>query len=333
MRNHIDNQTFLPNVLFLQTFCCPGATSFYVEFDPRCETERKYDFLEFTDFNGIKSHYDQKVGTASWPLNVTFKGGHRLHFLFHSDSSNNEWGYKFKVIAKGAPDIPLCWMYDLQLSVARLFGELCGATVRVPSSSCGIGKSDAAFTSIRDHLITDGDDWEDEETLLLHSELWSTLFRSGYVTSHAIVRSLSGWHSTGVGGKGGKSASPVFEFLGDMIKRDEDATGKEAVVARDFLLEVKSKFSGLSAGGAILDDAVVTIFAALVWHAQGLREELDKTLDGKVCGEKVAVSEGLQQVWDDGFASCISAFTHFNTNEQVRKVEINAGVLNNRKKC
>ena len=92
----IKNCSYLHTWSFFQTFCCPGATSFYVEFDPRCETERKYDFLEFTDVNGNKCHYDQKVGTGSWPLNVTFKGGHRLHFLFHSDSSNNEWGYKFK---------------------------------------------------------------------------------------------------------------------------------------------------------------------------------------------------------------------------------------------
>ncbi len=42
-----------------------------------------------------------QVGTDKWPSTVTFRGGHRLHFLFHSDSSNNEWGYKFKVVAKG----------------------------------------------------------------------------------------------------------------------------------------------------------------------------------------------------------------------------------------
>ena len=28
---------------------------------------------------------------------VFFKAGQKLHFLFHSDGSNNEWGYKFKV--------------------------------------------------------------------------------------------------------------------------------------------------------------------------------------------------------------------------------------------
>lgn len=40
--------------------------------------------------------FDQKVGTTKWPKQVNFSGPH-LHFLFHSDSSNTEWGYKFKV--------------------------------------------------------------------------------------------------------------------------------------------------------------------------------------------------------------------------------------------
>jgi len=30
---------------------------------------------------------------------VNFKAGNRLLFNFHSDGSNNEWGYKFKVRA------------------------------------------------------------------------------------------------------------------------------------------------------------------------------------------------------------------------------------------
>ena len=37
-----------------QQFFCPGATSFVVEFDSRCETERRYDYLEFTDAAGTK---------------------------------------------------------------------------------------------------------------------------------------------------------------------------------------------------------------------------------------------------------------------------------------
>ena len=81
----------------MQLLACPGASTFIVDFDPRCETEKRYDYLEFTDQRGVKHRYDQKVGTDKWPLQVTFTGGHKLHVLFHSDSSNSEWGYKFKV--------------------------------------------------------------------------------------------------------------------------------------------------------------------------------------------------------------------------------------------
>ena len=56
----------------------------------------RYDYLEFTDAKGVKVRYDQKVGTNKWPKQVHFTGPH-LHFIFRSDSSNTEWGYKFKV--------------------------------------------------------------------------------------------------------------------------------------------------------------------------------------------------------------------------------------------
>uniref|UniRef100_A0A3P9L8A9 Zinc finger, ZZ-type with EF hand domain 1 n=1 Tax=Oryzias latipes TaxID=8090 RepID=A0A3P9L8A9_ORYLA len=112
-------------------FACPGATSFEVEFDERCETE-KYDYLEFTDSRGGKVRYDMKVGTEKWPK-VTFDAGPQLQFLFHSDSSNNEWGYKFTVTALGLPDITLSWMSDLQLLVARLMGRLASRTLALKS--------------------------------------------------------------------------------------------------------------------------------------------------------------------------------------------------------
>ena len=44
-----------------QVFNCPGSSHFIVEFDPRCETEKRYDYLEFTDSNGLKVKFEQKV--------------------------------------------------------------------------------------------------------------------------------------------------------------------------------------------------------------------------------------------------------------------------------
>lgn len=64
---------------------------------------------------------------------VTFDAGPQLQFLFHSDSSNNEWGYKFSVTAMGLPDITLSWISDLQLLVARLMGRLASRTLALKS--------------------------------------------------------------------------------------------------------------------------------------------------------------------------------------------------------
>lgn len=64
---------------------------------------------------------------------VTFDTGPQLQFLFHSDSSNNEWGYKFTVTAMGLPDITISWISDLQLLVARLMGRLASRTLALKS--------------------------------------------------------------------------------------------------------------------------------------------------------------------------------------------------------
>ena len=71
---------------------------------------------------------------------------------------------------------------------------------------------------------------------------------------------------------------------------------REAEVARNFLREAKSKYTGLSAGGVVIDDAVNAVFSALIWHTQTLREELEKTLDAKSVGDPVNLTETLQQV-------------------------------------
>uniref|UniRef100_A0A8C9EYV0 Zinc finger ZZ-type and EF-hand domain containing 1 n=1 Tax=Pavo cristatus TaxID=9049 RepID=A0A8C9EYV0_PAVCR len=57
----------------VSVFLCHGASYFEVEFDEKCETERRYDYLEFTDARGAKTRYDTKVGTEKWPKVSTFK--------------------------------------------------------------------------------------------------------------------------------------------------------------------------------------------------------------------------------------------------------------------
>lgn len=65
---------------------------------------------------------------------VTFKAGHQLQFLFHSDSSNTEWGYKFTVTAFGLPPTSVSWISDLQLIVSRLMGRLASRTMALKST-------------------------------------------------------------------------------------------------------------------------------------------------------------------------------------------------------
>lgn len=160
-----------------KVFNCAGAKLFIVEFDSRCATERKYDYLEFTNSAGISTRYDCRVGSETWPSRVEFKGS-KLQFSFHSDQSNNEWGYKFTVTAKGVPESPINPLFDLHLSLALLLGSICGQTMAVQSPVKKTTKETLE---------------EDNEALMLRSSLWKTLFRAGYqIGTSKLERSLSG---------------------------------------------------------------------------------------------------------------------------------------------
>ena len=55
------------NAHVTEEFVCPSATKFVVEFDSRCVTERRYDYLEFTDITGAKQKFDGKFNSERWP--------------------------------------------------------------------------------------------------------------------------------------------------------------------------------------------------------------------------------------------------------------------------
>ncbi|PVD39043.1 hypothetical protein C0Q70_01670 [Pomacea canaliculata] len=256
------------NSSIAQLFSCPGATKFIVNFDPRCETERRYDYLEFTDSKGVKIRYDQKVGTSKWPKQVYFSGPH-LHFSFRSDSSNTEWGYKFKVTAKGSPDVPLSWPYDLQLSLTQLFGSLCGATLA----------SNPVMTGDR---LSSSDESEQD---VLRSELWTTLFRGGYMVGTAkLQRTLSGKFVS-------EEHTPVLQFLKELTSQSEISQENGFLIEKlkERFLENRRKGS-VAVGGPEVDAAVISVFAALVWHAQQLRDDMDKFMRSN--GDN-ALSEGI----------------------------------------
>lgn len=55
------------NSHFTEEFVCPSANKFVVEFDPRCITERRYDYLEFTDVTGAKKKFHSTLNSDNWP--------------------------------------------------------------------------------------------------------------------------------------------------------------------------------------------------------------------------------------------------------------------------
>lgn len=248
------------NMNITKVFNCPGCTSFRVEFDPKCQTERRYDYLEFTDSCGRKRKFDRNVGTDSWPAVVNFEG-QRLHFLFHSDGSNTEWGYKFKVFALGSPDVAVSWIFDLQLNIARCFGIFCGNALN--------------FKKALGMNLTKFEENEDERALL-HSELWGSLFRGGYMVGK-LERSLSGFHGCN------PSDSSVNSFLCSMAASEEGPS-------KEFLARCQVLHVGHKMGGELFDVAVKAVFASLLWHTQELRDQIPNFFDESASSKDIPLS-------------------------------------------
>ncbi|XP_066551309.1 zinc finger ZZ-type and EF-hand domain-containing protein 1 isoform X2 [Amia ocellicauda] len=242
----------------ITVFVCPGATSFEVEFDERCETEKRYDYLEFTDARGGKVRYDMKVGTEKWPKKVTFKAGPQLQFLFHSDSSNNEWGYKFTVTAYGLPDITVSWVSDLQLLVSRLMGRLASQTLAL--------KSPHEIRSVKE--LPAG-----KMIHVLSSPLWKPVFRHGLCdpdqspargTNNSICQSSTDEKKAKVDLK-----DDFISVLVEYANWDpsQESSNSRTGLLRALMLACKRQSSRNEiAGGSKVDQAVNAIWAAMVYH-------------------------------------------------------------------
>ncbi|BFZ03746.1 hypothetical protein BsWGS_06784 [Bradybaena similaris] len=272
---------YLNHSNLVQMFHCPGASKLVVDFDPRCETERRYDYLDFTDAKGLKLRFDQKVGTPKWPRKVTFSGPY-LGFVFHSDSSNTEWGYKFVVTAKGVPDVQMSWMTDLQLGLIKVLGQLAGCTL---SSNPTVP-----------HDPPGGCDDSSEQDIL-RSDLWTSLFRGGYMAGR-LQRSLSGKFATGDESRVHSFLLEVANLVGKKAD-DEERSGDDNLKkqAKHFLAkcqEVMKTKASVLIGGAKVDAAITSLFVALVWHCQQLREDVDKFLTS---GDQAEISEGISQAY------------------------------------
>uniref|UniRef100_A0A8C4EGY5 Zinc finger, ZZ-type with EF hand domain 1 n=1 Tax=Dicentrarchus labrax TaxID=13489 RepID=A0A8C4EGY5_DICLA len=245
-------------------FACPGATSFEVEFDERCETEKRYDYLEFTDSRGGKVRYDMKVGTEKWPKKVTFDAGPQLQFLFHSDSSNNEWGYKFTVTALGLPDITISWMSDLQLLVARLMGRLASRTL--------------ALKSPHGEELPPG-----KMSHVQSSPLWKPILRHGLCETRERTQT--------------KTPTDQVCFLEDYARWNpsQEPTDSKTELMRTLMQSCrKQPMRNEIATGSKTDQAVNAIWAAMVYHTPALNHAL-KTYVNQDC--KSCLGEEFVQLY------------------------------------
>ncbi|XP_057676700.1 zinc finger ZZ-type and EF-hand domain-containing protein 1 isoform X1 [Corythoichthys intestinalis] len=256
-------------------FACPGATSFEVEFDERCETEKRYDYLEFTDSRGGKVRYDMKVGSEKWPKKVTFDAGPQLQFLFHSDSSNNEWGYKFTVTAMGLPDITILWISDLQLLVARLMGRLASRTLAL--------KSPHEIRSVKELPP-----WKVSH--VQSSPLWKPIFRHGLCEARDTDQE--------------KTVQIARHNLNDVMRLLEDFarwnTSQEPAdsgieLMRNLVQSCKKQATRNEiATGSMADHAVNAIWAVMIYHTPVLINAL-MTYVNQEC--KACLNEDFVQVY------------------------------------
>ncbi|XP_075051075.1 zinc finger ZZ-type and EF-hand domain-containing protein 1 isoform X2 [Mixophyes fleayi] len=260
-------------------FLCPGATYFEVEFDDKCETERRYDYLEFTDARGGKVRYDHKVGTDKWPKKVTFKAGPQLHFLFFSDSSNNEWGFKFTVTAYGLPDIALSWSSDLQLLVARLLGRLASRSMAM-KSTCELGL-ELPSTKV---------------TSVVTCQLWKPVFRHQMCTENDLITKPT-IQSQGSTETKNSHADDCRNFLLDFANSDptQDFCGPNYELFKGLVQAIRKQLTNNDiVPGSAVDQAVNCTFAALVYLTPQLYGKLQRYV---LSGGKLALCEEFAQVY------------------------------------
>ncbi|XP_063002745.1 zinc finger ZZ-type and EF-hand domain-containing protein 1 isoform X1 [Elgaria multicarinata webbii] len=263
-------------------FLCPGATYFEVEFDERCETERRYDYLEFTDAKGAKTRYDTKVGTDKWPKKVTFKAGPRLQFVFRSDSSNNEWGYKFSVTAYGLPDVEVTWGLDLHLLVARLMGRLASQSMVLKSlqeAGNGIELPPAKVTAV------------------LNSPLWKPVFRHQMRSEQKPRASEQSQTHQENKEAISSDAGDCHKFLLDFSKSDpaQESCGPNTDLSKGLIQACKKQAPKTDlVAGSTIDQAVRSTFSALVYLSPDLYGKLQRYVNS---GGKTPLNEEFAQVY------------------------------------
>ena len=101
-----------------------GATKYRLTFDPQCNTEATYDYLQiFTDEE--KTNSVGKYEGTNWPAEPKTIESGLLVFNFISDDSTNFWGYKVTVETEVEREVSQSqWMINLRESVNFLISIL-----------------------------------------------------------------------------------------------------------------------------------------------------------------------------------------------------------------
>lgn len=134
--------------------------------------------LTFISLHRLQSSQDQNFTSISTLTAVTMTGDTSSL----SVSGLAQWplcslltqSQQLKAIGKSIPT--LHWLFDLQISVGKLIGTLCSA---------------ALSTRVKPPLALKKTEEEKAEEALVHSTLWKSLLRGGYMVGK-LTRSLSG---------------------------------------------------------------------------------------------------------------------------------------------
>ncbi|XP_014663078.1 PREDICTED: zinc finger ZZ-type and EF-hand domain-containing protein 1-like [Priapulus caudatus] len=158
---------------------------------------------------------------------------------------------KFTVTARGYPDMPSAGCTTCSCSAPKLLGSYTGLWIQMMVA-------DSTPDDVAGH------------------ELWPTLFRGGRVV-RKLTRSFSGMHESCT------DESAAYSLLRDLLEEKKESRGQA-------LLEQCRKSRRTRAGGAHVDAAIAAVFAALIWHTQQLREEVEQVAESEA---PVSANDGV----------------------------------------
>ena len=236
-----------------ESFLAPGATRMTVDFDPSCRVERQYDKLEFTSSDSSSTHsLHGTVGSSDWPTHIEFQGN-KLTFRFNVISSTGSWMYKYIVRAYGLQPQSMGPLADLQLTIAHMIGKFCSFVM-------GSRRQKYLKEEEKDPVEDEGKKLgQKAESWLTSSDAWKKLFRGGM--TEKFSRTLSTRHSS----------IPAGSEFNEMLTSLASGHGGQEIIET---CRAMHRGPQMHYGGAVVDQALHAVFAALVWHSQQIREEL-----------------------------------------------------------